>query len=62
MPEIAKPIASKDESKKVKYPMNVKNIHTNTLCLENGMIKPGENGLATQSEISNFLNKYLELV
>jgi len=73
MPEITKPIIKeetkiivkeepKEELKVIKYPVKVKNIHTNNLNLEKGVIKPNETGLATQAEVSNFLGKYLELV
>jgi hypothetical protein len=51
-----------DEPKPIKYPVKVKNIHTNSICLASGIIKPGEEGKATQAEVSNFLTHYLELV
>ena len=69
MSEITKPIIKeepkvipKEEPKVIKYPVKVKNIHTNNLNLEKGVIKPNETGLATQAEVSNFLGQYLELV
>jgi hypothetical protein len=51
-----------EKTKEIKYPAKVKNIHTNTICLESGMIKPGEEGLATQAECSNFIPSYLESI
>jgi hypothetical protein len=42
--------------------VKVKNIHTIALNLEAGIIQPGDTGLATEAERSNFLGQYLEVV
>jgi hypothetical protein len=51
-----------EEPKVITYPASVKNIHTQTISLESGQIKPGEEGTATQAEVSCLLGQYLELV
>jgi hypothetical protein len=40
--------------------IKVKNIHTIALNLEAGIIQPGQTGLATEAEVSNLLDQYLE--
>jgi hypothetical protein len=40
--------------------IKVKNIHTIALNLEAGIIQPGATGLATEAEVSNLLDQYLE--
>ena len=43
-------------------PVTVRNIHTQYIALESGLIKPGEEGLATRAELSCLLGHYVELV
>jgi hypothetical protein len=42
--------------------IKVKNIHAIALNLEAGIIQPGQTGLATVAEVSNFVGQYLEEV
>jgi hypothetical protein len=39
----------------------IRNIHTNALNLESGIIEPGQTGLATDAEVSCLLGKYVEV-
>ena len=59
---MTKDISDKTEETKSKYPLLVKNIHSNAIHLRSGLLKPGEEGLASIEECSNLLYQYLEIV
>jgi hypothetical protein len=42
--------------------VTVRNIHTQYIALESGLIKPGEEGLSTLAELSCLLGHYVERV
>jgi predicted transcriptional regulator len=44
------------------YPVLVRNKYESAIALESGIIKPGEEGLATYAECGCLLIQYLEIV
>jgi hypothetical protein len=59
--EITTPQVYPDEAPNLS-PVLVRNIHTQYIALESGLIKPGQEGLATRAEVSCLLGHYVELV
>jgi hypothetical protein len=52
----------KDIKEQAQDKIKVKNVHTQYIQLESGKLLPGETGIATLAEASNFLGDYLEKV